>query len=140
GFFGKDGGALVNRSEVEDHCNKLIADIPMDSSSDKKAILVVRAGKEGCYIHPSKWLPAYLQDNRQVVDPTGGGNAFLGGFAITLAESSTNLCRISEEGLFEGACAGNVAASLVIEQVGIPVLGKSDEGSETWNGVVAQDR
>src|SRR5205814_4392419 len=52
GFFGKDSSGAVDRSEVEDHCNKLIRDIPMDGSNDKKAIVVVRAGKDGCYIHP----------------------------------------------------------------------------------------
>ena len=48
--------------------------------------VVVRAGKEGCYVAspPSssssdnegvkRWLPAYHQNPEKVVDPTGGGN------------------------------------------------------------------
>jgi sugar/nucleoside kinase (ribokinase family) len=142
-FFGEESGAPVDRSKVEDCCNKLITDIPLGGFNDKNAVLVVRAGKDGCYIHPNKWFPAYHQEGQQVVDPTGGGNAFLGGFAITLAshaESSTNSDRIGNASLVDAVCAGNVAASFAIEQVGMPKLGKDSKGNETWNGVVAQDR
>lgn len=79
-------------------------------------------------IHPdygmSLWLPAYHTSIDKVVDPTGGGNAFLGGLAVSLARG---------KGL-ETACAwASVAASFAIEQVGMPLL-KSDNGKELWNG------
>ncbi|CAK7271220.1 hypothetical protein SEPCBS119000_004489 [Sporothrix epigloea] len=67
----------------------------------------------------------------QVVDPTGGGNAFLGGFSVAVARGKS---------LDEAAAWGNIAASFAIEQVGMPVLGKDAEGQETWNGVRVDDR
>lgn len=67
----------------------------------------------------------------EVVDPTGGGNSFLGGFTVAIARGKS---------LDEAAAWGNVAASFAIEQVGVPVLGQDDEGRETWNGVRVDDR
>ncbi|KAK3353477.1 Ribokinase-like protein [Lasiosphaeria hispida] len=95
-----------------------------------------------------KWLPPYYRraetddretaqeggvstGNGKVVDPTGGGNTFLGGLAVALARGKT----------LEEACAwGSVAASFAIEQVGVPVLGQNNEGHETWNGVRVDGR
>ncbi|KAE8452628.1 hypothetical protein EG329_013887 [Mollisiaceae sp. DMI_Dod_QoI] len=73
------------------------------------------------------WLPAVFGEGEQerVVDPTGGGNGFLGGLAIALARG---------KGVEEAAAWGSVAASFMIEQVGVPVLGVDEEGRETWNG------
>ncbi|GAW14376.1 hypothetical protein ANO14919_037780 [Xylariales sp. No.14919] len=67
----------------------------------------------------------------KVVDPTGGGNTFLGGLAVALARG---------KGLEEAAAWGSVAASFAIEQVGVPTLGRDDEGRETWNGVSVDER
>jgi sugar/nucleoside kinase (ribokinase family) len=105
-----------------------------------------------------KWIPAYFQgeasneesssattDENQtmsesesakqpthrVVDPTGGGNGFLGGLSIALARGKT---------IEEAAAWASVSASLAIEQVGMPVLGTNEAGKETWNGVVVQER
>lgn len=113
-----------------------------------------------------RWMPAYFQtpqpttgteteskgtnsgdgeddggelDGGRVVDPTGGGNTFLGGLAVALARGKS----------IEEACAwGAVAASFAIEQVGMPRLeadGKNEEEeeeeiSEKWNGERVQDR
>ncbi|OAA80797.1 MAK32-like protein [Akanthomyces lecanii RCEF 1005] len=73
-----------------------------------------------------KWIPAYHQDAAKVVDPTGGGNTFLGGLSVALAR---------DEDVETAAIWGTVAASFAIEQVGPPTLGKDDNGEETWNGV-----
>ncbi|TQV96573.1 hypothetical protein V2A60_003039 [Cordyceps javanica] len=73
-----------------------------------------------------KWIPAYHQDASSVVDPTGGGNTFLGGLSVALAR---------DEDIETAAVWGTVAASFAIEQVGPPSLGKDDSGEETWNGV-----
>ncbi|KAK8105861.1 uncharacterized protein PG998_003667 [Apiospora kogelbergensis] len=78
-----------------------------------------------------RWVPAYHTDKEKVVDPTGGGNTFLGGLAVALARG---------KGLEEAAAWGSVAASFAIEQVGPPILGKDDVGDETWNGVRVDDR
>ncbi|ROT34824.1 Ribokinase-like protein [Sodiomyces alkalinus F11] len=78
-----------------------------------------------------RWIPAYHQDPARVVDPTGGGNSFLGGLSVALARGF---------GIEEAAIWGSMAASLAIEQVGMPNLGKEEDGSETWNGIVIRDR
>ena len=96
--------------------------------------VVVRAGKEGCFVaslNKRKWLPAFHQDSSHVVDPTGGGNGFLGGFAVGLVREKGNFV--------EAARWGSVAASLCIEQVGVPVLSEGGDG-ETWNGVDVRER
>lgn len=67
----------------------------------------------------------------KVVDPTGGGNAFIGGLAIGLVRSGGNFVL--------AAAMGTVAASFTIEQIGIPTLSKKGE-QELWNGVEVQDR
>ncbi|KAK3944799.1 PfkB family carbohydrate kinase [Diplogelasinospora grovesii] len=79
-----------------------------------------------------KWLPAYHTTPKKVVDPTGGGNTFLGGLAVALARGKS----------IEEACAwGSVAASFAIEQVGVPTLNNNKEGGgEMWNGVRVEDR
>jgi sugar/nucleoside kinase (ribokinase family) len=78
-----------------------------------------------------RWIPAVHTDASKVIDPTGGGNGFLGGLAVALARSHT---------LEEAAAWGSVSASFAIEQVGMPILGHDDEGKETWNGVIVEDR
>ncbi|KAH8719058.1 Protein MAK32 [Beauveria bassiana] len=72
-----------------------------------------------------KWIPAYHQDASKVVDPTGGGNTFLGGLSVALAR---------DEDIETAAVWGTVAASFAIEQVGPPTLRQNDGGEETWNG------
>lgn len=78
-----------------------------------------------------KWIPAYHTDKEKVVDPTGGGNTFLGGLAVGLARGKS---------LEEAAMWASVAASFAIEQVGPPTLEKDDDGVETWNGVSVDER
>jgi bifunctional ADP-heptose synthase (sugar kinase/adenylyltransferase) len=80
-----------------------------------------------------KWFPAYFEERDQdrVVDPTGGGNAFLGGLAVALARGVV---------LEEAACWGSVSAGFCIEQVGVPVLGTDEDRKETWNGERVEDR
>ncbi|KAI1384876.1 Ribokinase-like protein [Hypoxylon trugodes] len=86
-----------------------------------------------------RWLPAYHIGDAgkdKVVDPTGGGNAFLGALAVALARGKS---------LEEAAAWGSVAASFAIEQVGVPVLtseeGEGDEKTEElWNGVNVNER
>jgi sugar/nucleoside kinase (ribokinase family) len=87
-----------------------------------------------------RWLPAYYGSgypgggesaSKKVVDPTGGGNTFLGGLAVALARGKS----------IEEACAwGHVAASFAIEQTGFPVLTVDEEGKERWNGVRVEER
>jgi hypothetical protein len=81
---------------------------------------------------------ALSPQKHEVIDPTGGGNAFLGGFSIALARGQP---------ILEAAAWGSVAASFAIEQVGTPALTRRQEGlegsaekGELWNGVSVEDR
>jgi sugar/nucleoside kinase (ribokinase family) len=58
--------------------------------------IIVRAGKYGSYTISdgwTGWTPAFWQerDQSKVVDPTGGGNAFLGGFAAGMILSGDDI-------------------------------------------------
>ena len=77
------------------------------------------------------WLPAfYSGDSYVVFDPTGIGNTFLGAFAIGFQET---------ESYIDAAMYGQVAASFVIEQVGLPVRrGCGDK--EMWSSCSVQER
>lgn len=92
--------------------------------------VIFRCGKHGCLVVTSggimKWLPAYHQTSEKVVDPTGGGNAFCGGFCAGYV--------LSRGDMVEAAKFGNIAAGIVIEQFGLPRLEYRDNGREEWNG------
>ena len=82
-------------------------------------------------------MPAYHRDAKGVVDPTGGGNAFCGGFCVGFV--------LGKGDFVEAAKYGNIAAAVVIEQFGLPRLetlrndmdmdGDTGLGRELWNGV-----
>ncbi|KAI5850880.1 Ribokinase-like protein [Tricharina praecox] len=100
--------------------------------------VVVRAGKLGCLVVGTEGavrLPAYYEggerNHSMVVDPTGGGNAFVGGLGMGLARGV---------GMVEAAAMGTVAASFAIEQIGMPVLTRGVDGDELWNGVSVSRR
>jgi len=114
--------------------------------------LVVREGAQGCTMYRgsrSLHLPAYHQSAERVVDPTGGGNTFLGALAIamtgTVSPSETDVherqipdgCAQQQRLLF-ALLHATVAASYAIEQVGMPVL--AARGIDVWNGESYQQR
>jgi len=140
GFFGqntngKDGH--VDYREIEKLCGEWLRS---GNGPEGKGAVVVRAGKDGCLIAtPSiqKWLPAYHQSPAKVVDPTGGGNGFLGGLAMGLVRGGPSP---GVQNIEEAAIWGTISASFAIEQVGMPALSKTDHGEETWNGVRIEDR
>ncbi|KAK0365444.1 hypothetical protein LTR02_009656 [Friedmanniomyces endolithicus] len=129
----------VDRALLENHAQRLLASGIGPAANNNNGAVVVRAGKEGCYIAArdgsARWLPAYHQDSRKVVDPTGGGNGFLGGFAVGLARTGD---------VVQAARVGSVAASYCIEQVGVPsITCAQDEGMgrvEEWNGSRVEER
>ncbi|TGZ78512.1 Ribokinase-like protein [Ascodesmis nigricans] len=100
--------------------------------------VVVRAGRRGCYVHEGSrvkghWMPPFYEasgckSHSMVVDPTGGGNTFVGAFAVGLARGKNALT---------AAAMGAVAASFAIEQIGLPVL---DTWANMWNGVDPLER
>jgi len=130
GFYGEK---YVDRVLTE---QRAVDWLPNRKEDGKLKAVVVRAGKDGCLVVNSReslttrWIPAYHQNSDKVIDPTGGGNAFLGGLAIGLVRGTT---------VEEAAIHGSVAASFIIEQVGVPKL-TVDTNGERWNGESAQDR
>ncbi|EPE33680.1 Ribokinase-like protein [Glarea lozoyensis ATCC 20868] len=65
--------------------------------------------------------PTPSPNEHTVIDPTGGGNTFLGGFSIALARGKP---------ILEAVAWGSVAASFAIEQVGMPVLSQGGQEGE----------
>jgi sugar/nucleoside kinase (ribokinase family) len=125
-----------SKEAIEDHAQRLF---DAGIGPDKQGAVVVRAGAEGCFVlspRQRQWLPAYHTDASRVVDPTGGGNGFLGGLAVGLVRTDFDVV--------EAARWGSVAASFTIEQVGMPSLtpsaGSDDGTREKWNGVSVQER
>ena len=77
------------------------------------------------------WLPPfYEKGSEEVVDATGAGNTFLGGY-IAGWELTGNLR--------EAMCYGNVAASFALEQVGLPAVVR-ESGKVLCNGVDVDGR
>jgi sugar/nucleoside kinase (ribokinase family) len=133
-------------------------------SVDDNGAIVVRVGKKGCYFAGkgySGWLPSVHATAApklvgKVEDPTGAGNAFLGGLAIQLVRSLGThglpsqtagdlLSTITAQSVREACIAGNIAASFAIEQIGLPILSQekdsvSDKIHERWNNFSTTDR
>lgn len=123
------------KASVVEECTQRLLDYATQHA--RSLSVIVRSGKEGCYIASNDctetraWLPPYHQDQVKVVDPTGGGNGFLGGFGVGLVRTGS---------IIEATAWGSISASFCIEQVGIPVLGHDTEGLETWNDANPQQR
>ena len=143
----------LNRSDESDmellqgQCKRLLA----DGFPKQRGSVVVRRGEQGCCVYSRVkriCFPAYHQPKKsasknrldrtepKVVDPTGGGNAFLGGFCIGLLDGRHEGSALYEQ----GAMWGSVAASFAIEQVGMPKLSTREDGTEIWNGEAVADR
>jgi sugar/nucleoside kinase (ribokinase family) len=105
------------------------------AKATRSGIVVVRCGEHGSLtISPDKeplWLPPYYpRGAKEVVDPTGAGNAFLGGFTAGWMKNKDAR---------DAAIYGSVASSFAIEQIGLPTLGVEGQ-DEVWNGVRVEDR
>ena len=130
--MGKEVPQILNENFFEDLCSPFFTSC--NDKSGPQGSVIVRAGDRGCFIKShteQKWLPAYYtpQENveaTKVIDTTGAGNAFLGALTMGLLMYPDNYCF--------AACLGNVAASFVVEQVGVPALSMSEDGTELWNG------
>ncbi|KAI5310040.1 hypothetical protein KEM55_001883 [Ascosphaera atra] len=154
-MFGNGGWSPNNARDMAEAQKLLESGI----GPDGKGLLLVRMGKDGCCAlsrgHCAS-LPAYQYP--KVVDPTGGGNSFLGAFTqalVTSERAPVNNAIFAIKCLenwsdvkkaWEGqlqvpaalACA-TVAASFVIEQLGTPEL-SADSKVDVWNGEVYDDR
>jgi sugar/nucleoside kinase (ribokinase family) len=127
--FGSGDGdgppAEFDRTKIEEQVLRVL-ESGVGRNGDGAA--VIRCGEHGCVVaarsYSIRWFPA-IHESSRVLDATGAGNAFLGGFAVTLSMTSD---------LTEAAIAGSVAASFVIEQVGLPCRTTSRNTKEMWNG------
>lgn len=135
-LFGVKHARGVDKQAVENNAGELAAS---GIGLQGQGVIVVRSGKEGCYIARSGsegntcWMPAFHTDQNKVIDPTGGGNGFLGGLSVGLVRTDFDVV--------EAARWGSVAASFCIEQVGMPRLtAANSQGTELWNGVSVQER
>jgi sugar/nucleoside kinase (ribokinase family) len=121
----------------------------------ENGILIVREGKNGCsafsrgdQIHIRAYHTPAQESQSKVIDPTGGGNAFLGALSMAftgdispqsaeveqLLELDKHLSREPFLNLITSLIYATVAASYVIEQPGMPTYDVREDGSETWNG------
>lgn len=97
-----------------------------------RGMLVIRSGHLGSLVvnHGIKrWYRPYHLSSEKVIDPTGGGNSFLGGLGIGMV-----LYRREEATALAFA---NVAAGFMIEQVGFPTY---DPETDRWNGDRVSER
>lgn len=102
--------------------------------------IVVRAGEHGSLVlsrtRDPVWLPPFYEPggtliNPKVVDTTGAGNSFLGGFAAGYLATGD---------VVTAAQYGSVAASYMLEQVALPQMSYSDETGDLWNGTKVHER
>ncbi|SCU98158.1 LAFA_0G15984g1_1 [Lachancea sp. 'fantastica'] len=105
--------------------------------SDQNPLCALRCGKLGSLALSSRsqeghrqiiHLPAYhMNSPEKVIDPTGGGNSFLGGFSLGFLLSQGDLAIAS--------MCGNIAAGAIIEQLGVP-----QRHGLKWNGLTFEQR
>ena len=131
----------------------------------KDGALIVRAGRHGCRAYCGNHIlqmPAYhspaqkgLVSSNAVIDPTGGGNTFLGALGMVIGHglgprltSSVNSKKLNEitskwgkfRRLPEALASANVAASFAIQQTGVPQIGCDEDGEDIWNGHSFEER
>ena len=153
------GSAVIDSHAFEVSPFGLYLRLKANGFGEKISALVLRQGEKGCtvcsanrqfrvpaYHKPFTDLSSEERDQwvNKVIDVTGGGNAFLGGFSIGLGMMSR--WRKEDPNLdlsdFEAAAFyGTVAASFAIEQIGMPKMTYRDsDGTELWNGDLPSDR
>ena len=102
--------------------------------------IVVRAGEYGSLVMSRTlnpvWLPPFYEPcrtsiNPKVVDTTGAGNSFLGGFAAGYLATGN---------VVTAAQYASVSASYMLEQIGLPQVTYSEETGELWNGTKVRPR
>ena len=94
--------------------------------------MVIRGSKYGALViqvdtRANHWVPAYwnwqsASDQAHVVDVTGAGNAFCGGFAFGWIKTKGDAV--------ESAYYGAVSASYTVEQMGVPQFSNDNN---LWN-------
>lgn len=115
-----NGAVIFDESAVERQARAF-----MPVSPPHPFCIIIRCAEHGCFVlssssngEESMWLPAYhLPGSNDVVDPTGAGNAFLGGAAMGYLQHGD---------FAMAATYGSVAASFAVEKVGLPKITECD--------------
>ena len=155
----EQGVAVVDKHTFDVSPFSMYLLLKANGFGDKTCALVLRQGEKGCTVcsaYRQFRVPAYHraftdlsseernQWANKVVDVTGGGNAFLGGFCIGISMMSRwheNDASLGLSHLEGAAFYGTVAASFAIEQIGMPKLTYRDsDGAELWNEDLPFDR
>ena len=132
-LFEETPSSDYERENLEKYAFEIARHVAADTGNH--GAVVIRAGAHGSLtsLGPADyaWLPAFYEDTSpKVLDPTGAGNAFLGGFIAGW---------LASRDIHEASMYGNVAASFAIEQIGLPTL-KTVGEREFWNGDVPWER
>lgn len=124
----EDDAAIV--ACVEAMVSKLLLLAAKKSTLARTPVIGLRSGRLGTYVEPAHvfscnhsapatagfWVPAYHDRSmaHRVVDVTGGGNGWLGGFAAGMADAVANLTKLdamtSREALLHAGVRGSVSA------------------------------
>lgn len=125
-FFPRPDGdtPLFDKRTVEQQARAFVPEPPSEGLSRPLCILI-RCAEHGCFVlssspnaQQSAWLPPYHgSESSGVIDPTGAGNAFLGGAAMGYLE---------HRDFIKAAAYGSVAASFAVEVVGLPDIRRCD--------------
>lgn len=115
-----NGTVVFDKESVEQQARAF-----MPASPPRPFCIIIRCAEHGCFVlskssnvEESMWLPAYhLPGSNRVVDPTGAGNAFLGGAAMGYLQHGD---------FAMAATYGSVAASFAVEKVGLPDIADCD--------------
>lgn len=146
--FFASGSRRLDRGEM-------VAALLTRCGDNPRQAVIVRDGADGSRLYSSgKTLHfrAYHLDPAKVVDPTGGGNTYLGGMTMALSrmvspdvsETSKVVAGMSRSDanfsatMVTAVIHATVAASFAIEQVGVPSLDRSRE--DVWNGQIYLER
>jgi len=103
----------------------------------KSGWIIIRSGAMGSYLKSRGtkgiWVDAFWTagDIEKVVDVTGAGNAFLGGFAAGMVLSGD---------VYQATLYAAVSASFIIEQEGLPLVSHLSSSEESWNGDIPLSR
>ena len=87
------------------------------------SLVIVKKGEHGCFVFSPYFhyaLPAYPTE--KVLDPTGAGDSFAGGFMGYLASCDT----VSLWNMKRAVAYGTVSASLTVEAVGVDAIARAD--------------
>jgi sugar/nucleoside kinase (ribokinase family) len=90
------------------------------------SLVIVKKGEHGCFVFSNYFhyaLPAYPTEN--VIDPTGAGDSFAGGFMGYLAGCDT----LSLWNMKRAVAYGTVTASLTVEGFGVDRLANADRAT-----------